>query len=254
MNRSKKKLFVTDLDNTALGGGYMPYARFPDHFSAFLDELSANGWDWAINTTWDPDGQWDLVRLSALKSRPAFLIGEFSRRIAAVSGNRMVPLESYIAEQDRKVNEFCREKILPVIAEACLKFHPERMNYYGHLTNLVLPESTDMDAVRKHFAESFADPELVCGIGKNSFSLRPAYLGKGLGMDYLIREYGYDPENIVTAGDHTPDIAMMERSKISLCPSNACPEVKEFVSAHHGAIGEREYAYGIIDAFRKIFA
>ena len=31
------KLFVTDLDGTALGGGYEPYAKFPDHFSKFLD-------------------------------------------------------------------------------------------------------------------------------------------------------------------------------------------------------------------------
>ena len=30
------KLFVTDLDDTALGGGYVPYARFPDPFSEFL--------------------------------------------------------------------------------------------------------------------------------------------------------------------------------------------------------------------------
>ncbi len=69
------KLFVTDLDGTALDGGYQPYARFPDPFSEFLDYLHDNGCQWAINTTWDVGGQWDIVELSSVKSKPVFFYG-----------------------------------------------------------------------------------------------------------------------------------------------------------------------------------
>ena len=52
-----KRLFVTDLDGTALGG-YEPYDRLPEKFCALLDRLVDDGWEWALNTTWDPEGQW----------------------------------------------------------------------------------------------------------------------------------------------------------------------------------------------------
>jgi len=58
-------LFVTDLDDTALGDGHQPYARFPDPYSEFLDGLAARGCQWAINTTWNVNGQWQLVLGSA---------------------------------------------------------------------------------------------------------------------------------------------------------------------------------------------
>ena len=40
----QEKLFITDLDGTALGGDFEQYARFPDSFSKFLDKLTDVGW------------------------------------------------------------------------------------------------------------------------------------------------------------------------------------------------------------------
>jgi len=76
------KLFVTDLDGTALGGEYLPYSRFPDQFSAFLDYLSDNGCAWAINSAWTLNGQWELVKVSSVKSKPAFYMAEIGMILA----------------------------------------------------------------------------------------------------------------------------------------------------------------------------
>jgi len=48
--RSQIKLFVFDLDGTALGG-HVPYDQFPKPFADFLDDLARRGCRWATNTT-----------------------------------------------------------------------------------------------------------------------------------------------------------------------------------------------------------
>lgn len=248
---SIQKLFITDLDGTALGGGFLPYDRFPDHYSDFLDELAADGWDWAINTTWDPEGQWKLIERSKVKSRPSFLIAEFGRQLVKVENGSLVRVQPYTDENNRKIAEFCREKLLPILHRIFLRIPPKQVFYYEHLTSATFREDISPE-VLPELREVMDSGEFHLDLGKKSFSMRPAFLSKGLPMPLLNSEFGYAPENIVCAGDEATDIAMMqpEFSRVYLAPANLVPELGRHIEAHGGFIGKREFAWGVIDAFR----
>jgi len=116
------RLFIFDLDGTALGG-YQPYVRIPDGFSAFLDDLDANGCRWAINTTWDPHGQWELVRQSAVKSRPLFYAGEFGRVLAGDGPDDALPARDYCDANAERLQDVRQRAMMPLFRRVVAK-HP----------------------------------------------------------------------------------------------------------------------------------
>ena len=93
------KLFVTDLDGTALGGEYRTYRRLPDPFCVFLDRLVERGCRWTINSGWKTDLQWQLVLNSVVKSRPAFLMGSAGMQLEQVTQLDPVPVQPYSAQE-----------------------------------------------------------------------------------------------------------------------------------------------------------
>lgn len=253
MNRNKK-LFVLDLDGTALGGGFTPYARFPDHFSAFLDDLNRRGWLWAINTSWDPEGQLNLVKDSAVISRPAFLMGEYGRKLIKVENNHLIPLDDYNLKIEHQVLSFSRQVMLPIITELCDNFNPQRLLFHGHLLHFILAEPKDSVKFNSLTMKYHHNPQLKVSYSELELSIRPAFLNKGLPLKELIASYGFSPENIVVAGDEIPDIDMMSPiySRYYICPANAVEKVQQHVNTHHGKVGNTSYAAGIIDAFNQL--
>jgi len=252
MIHSNKKLFVTDLDGTALGGGFEPYARFPDHFSAFLDRITKKGWEWAINTTWDPEGQWNLVLDSSVQSRPAFLIGEFGRQLIQIKDNKPIPIQPYCSEMENSLRKFTSEKMGPMLSELLREFPPKRLLNWGHLFDYRFFETEEPQKIESFLHRYLMDPTFNVRLGNNSFSGRPAFLGKGRALKELIANHGYSPEYIVCAGDEEADLDMMQFSKYSLCPANASEEVKSYVNASGGIVSSRLYASGIIEGFEKL--
>ncbi len=247
-----KKLFMTDLDGTALGGGFLPYDRFPDHYSDFLDELAADGWDWAINTTWDPEGQWDLIQRSKVKSRPRFLIAEFGRQLVEVQNGKLVRINPYTENMNQRIAEYCRKHLLPLLNQLFQRIPPKSVMYYEHLATIKFRETISM--------EMFPELQDVQNSGifaihmeEHVLALRAAFLSKGMPMPVLIGNFGYKPENIVCAGDEVMDFGMMnpEYSRIFLAPENAGEDVKKHVKEHGGCVGSQKFASGIIDAFRQ---
>ena len=246
----QKKLFMTDLDGTALGGGFLPYDRLPDHYSDFLDGLAVSGWDWAINTTWDPEGQWKLVLRSKVKSRPRFLIAEFGRQLVEVRNDELIQVNPYTETNDLRIAEYCQKYLLPLLNKLFIREPPRCVMYYEHLVTVkyrheigkeMFPELTNAEA------NSIFDIYL----DKHTLSLRAKFLSKGLPMPIIIDRFGYQPEDIVCAGDEPMDLGMMDPhySKVYLAPSNANKDLKKYVIAHDGYIGTKSFAAGIIDAF-----
>ena len=245
-----KKLFITDLDGTALGGDYEEYARFPDAFSEFLDSLAAKGHSWGINTTWDVGGQWDLVNISSVKSKPEYLMAEFGLRMASVKSGKPEFIQPYTSNMEDKLADIQHRKLNPIIHELIGSFDAGRMMFYGHLLSFELAKHEKLDDF-KHYIEKFLeDDELICQINNNMFSARPAFMTKA----EPFAEIDLNPEQIIIAGDEVTDIAMMQPEIAThyICPANAATEVKLHVAKHNGEIGSLPYGAGVIEAFYKL--
>lgn len=245
-----QKLFITDLDGTALGGDYKQYARFPDHFSDFLDLLVSHGCHWGINTTWDVDGQWDLVNTSSVKSNPDYLMAEFGLRMASAKSGKLELIQPYTKNMEDRLKKIQHRKLNPIIHDLCGKFDAARLMFYGHLLSFELAEHENINNFKQYLEKYFDDKELICQIKNNKFSARPAFMSKAEPFS----EIKLSPEQIIVAGDEVTDISMMQAEIAAhyICPANAAPEVKKHVAKHNGEIGDLPYGAGVIQAFNKL--
>ena len=241
-----KKLFMTDLDYTALGG-FEPYRRIPDPYSRFLDRLSATGWDWAINSAWDVPDQLDLIQQSAVKSRPAFLIGKYGGVMYQLENETLRAVEPYTAEHYSLLLQWGRDTAFPLIHALAVNYEWIKISYQihafsCHMENIHRIENLPcvQEALQKERIDlRFRDNMCHVSPGKT--------VSKGMPVDYLREKFGYG--FIACAGDGIPDRRMMEHAQLKLAPANAKPELKEFLRQNGGFIGPGDYCTGVIEAF-----
>jgi len=247
------QLFVTDLDDTALGGGYQPYARFPDPYSAFLDRLAARGCLWAINTTWGVDGQWQVVQSSAVRSRPAYLIAEYGLRVAQVADKGPEFVQPYTAGMEARIEEINQAVLFPLMKDICAQFKPARMHFYGHVFEFY-PREDERARLAEYVQACYAGNEVVnAGVGR-ALGVVPKFLEKGNGLREVLRLTGIPADRVVVAGDSMGDWSMMHASlaRYIVCPGNADPRVREEAAARGGGVGEDLCSRGIIQAFDQL--
>jgi len=250
------KLFVTDLDGTALVKGGRPYARFTDKFSSFLDALDRRGCRWAINTTWDMHGQMQVVFASKVKSRPLFLMGELGNMLGKVQGDEIFPVEPYTSDTGKKREEVNRNILWPLIKDIASRFTPEKMYFYGHLFHFK-PVHSQLDKVFAYCRKSYSgETEIVVKCKGAGLVVYPSFLSKGRALAEALRISGISPKEVMIAGDEKADLSMMNRklSGYLLCPRNADPKVKEYVLKNGGVVGFGDTAEGIMDAFNVLAA
>ncbi|MCM8830191.1 MAG: HAD family hydrolase [Candidatus Omnitrophica bacterium] len=250
---NKKKLFIFDLDGTVLIPGQEPYAKLPDQFSKFLDSISKDGWMWGINSTWDVNGQWHLVLVSNVKSRPSFLIGEMGLRIVRVKKSCLEFIQPYTRDMERKVQEIIEKELYPLMRRICSKFNPAKMYFYGHMFHFIAGEKE-----KEKFDDFIGEinvKNFVVKKGNGSLVAYPSILNKGEPVRELMRITGLSPEQIVVAGDEPADIQMMEPSvsRHPICPYNASEEVKRHIKAVGGITSTYPYAQGVMEAFTSIW-
>lgn len=250
------KLFVMDLDGTALGGG-KPYKRFPDELSAFLDGLVRNGCAWTTNTTWEVMPQLQLLYASRVASRPPYLTGGSGLQLCALEGDRPVPVEPYSSTMASRMKEVVRAHLLPLLREAGRSLTPEKIGFNGFwLAMTVVPEDAERLArfVEERRLAAARELHIAYVPEEHRFYAHPAFLKKGTVLRELVRLTGCGPEDIVVAGDEKMDLDMMrpELAAHAICPANADPEVKRHVLAMGGAVGDVPYGLGIVQAFGKL--
>jgi hydroxymethylpyrimidine pyrophosphatase-like HAD family hydrolase len=246
------QLFVTDLDDTALGGGYQPYARFPDPFSEFLDRLAARGCQWAVNTTWGADGQWQVVQSSAVRSRPSYLIAEYGLRVAQITANGPEFVQPYTASMEARVEEINQTVLFPLMRDIVARFKPARMHFYGHVFEFY-PRPDEQDRLAEYVQKTYADNAVVsAGVGR-ALGVCPRFLEKGNGLREVLRLTGIPAERVVVAGDSMGDWSMMSADLAAhiVCPGNADPRVQA-AALTRGAVGEDKASRGILQAFDQL--
>ena len=258
MSRQKckfPKLFVTDLDGTALGGFY-PYSRFPDVYSEFLDKLERHGCKWATNTAWDAKPQIDLILGSSIKSMPAFVSGVVSLELCILKGDKLENVQPYtdiMQEMLEKVRESC---LNPFIKDICSKFDPKFLQYNGAWFEFA-PSEELADELFAYVEENYADrTQLMIQLIREEKMLiaLPAFITKDVVVREISKLMGIAPEDIVVAGDQEMDLPMMKPdvAKYFICPDNACQPVKKWVTENGGVVGSRDYGPGTIEAFGRL--
>ncbi|MBO9609771.1 MAG: HAD hydrolase family protein [Paenibacillaceae bacterium] len=256
MTRPFPKLFVTDLDGTALGGGYRPYARFPDHFAAFLDQLAGRGCGWATCTTWELPPQLNLLHASAVQTPPTYVVGGSGLYLTRPLDGTLVKVQPYMGEMERRLAEAVQAELYPLMRDTASRFDPEAMSFNGYWYAMT---ALDRDAERLlAFMEEQAQrrPELRIETiaEERRFYAHPAFLRKGTAVREMARLLGLTPDDIVVAGDERMDLSMMaaDVATHAICPANAHEEVKERVRATGGFVGEAVCSDGVIGAFRQL--
>jgi hydroxymethylpyrimidine pyrophosphatase-like HAD family hydrolase len=256
MNNAKfPKLFIVDLDGTALAKGQEPYARLSDRFSDFLDNLAEHGCEWGINSTWDVQGQWHLALVSSVKNNPKYLMGELGLRLAEIRNSSIEFIQPYTERMENRTEAEINKRMRPIVREIASQFMAKRMHFYGHLFDFSVVD--DEKYAFNEFIRKFKEVEgLITSIGDGRFSAYPTMLGKGHPVRELMRLKGYSPSDIVVAGDETADLDMMAPSITSnpICPSNSAASVKEHVGKSGGVISENPYGNGIMEAFYSLAA
>lgn len=243
------KHFVFDLDHTALGG-HVPYARLPDPFSAFLDELNDNGCRWSVNTTWDVKGQWELVRQSAVSSRPLFYMGEFGRTLAMDDDGGPKIVEDHTRVLNDEIEVIRETEMDELFSKICGACAVSRAFHYGHLFTITVREGHEntLDDILKNNPTS----KLELSRSNATVNVKPAFLNKGLALKTAESLCGIPSARTMTCGDGLPDIFMMtdELATFAVAPGNADAAVKARVLEKNGKIGHANYSDGVLEAFR----
>lgn len=249
------KLFITDLDGTALGG-FRPYSRFPDVFSEFLDKLDKHGCKWATNTAWEAKPQIDLILGSTVKRMPAYVSGAVSLELAVLKGDQLENVQPYtdiMREKLEMVHDSCLNSF---IKDICSKFDSIFLQY-NESWFAFTPYEEQVEALFAYIEEKYPDrSQLMIQLipeEKRIIAL-PAFLTKDVVVREISKLMGLTAEDIVVAGDSEMDLAMMKPdvAKYCICPNNASEQVKKWVRENGGVVGSKDYGPGTIEAFEKL--
>jgi hydroxymethylpyrimidine pyrophosphatase-like HAD family hydrolase len=261
MKKTKIRFFVFDLDGTALGG-HEPYAQFPRPFARLLDDLSAQGVQWATNTTWPVAEQFKIVRKSGVKSDPAFLCGETGLSLARVKGGKLVFCPRHAKTVLERSKRF-RRKAWPLVRTAFEKLLRDDLVYRFSFDDYETRNLIDFSCKKKDTAKvvRLLRPLLA----KNLFYpwapldqpaniFLPFYMNKGAALRLMLRHLNLRPAEVVAAGNAGNDLPMLKRSlaRWLICPANADAPVLEAVRRRGGLVGRGDFSWGVVDAVKRV--
>ena len=261
-DRPDIKLLVFDFDGTALGG-HEPYSQFPDDFSTFLDELRQQKIQWAVNSGWSINGQMEVIRSSAVKSFPAFLIGDTGREIGIAKDGSI--------EKDRSYSDFIRQcdvdfrakngsMISQILMELLRSNLLESFGFDFHHRNTIHAccENTKREILVQLLSpllesESFYLMEAIND--KYCCTLIPAYMNKRDAHKIMQKRLGINADQTVFAGDEINDQPMLDPAvaRWLVCPSNANELVKRKVKELGGIVAKQSYSWGVIEGVSQLF-
>ena len=256
-----RKLFVFDLDGTALGG-HEPYAMFPRHFARFLDRLCAQGIHWATNTTWAIDNQFEMIRRSGVKSNPAFISGSTGLALATIRGGKLVLYDDHARRVALRARKFQTRHgpLIRMVMGKLLRAGVTRISFYEiRGQNLLSFTCRKKDACN---VWEILQPLFACGAyhpfhatpNRPDEVLLPHYMNKGEALGIMRKRLALRAQDCLAAGNDVNDLHMLRRevAHFMVCPSNSHPRVKEAVRACGGAIGKSEFSWGVVEGVQAL--
>ncbi len=249
------KLFITDLDGTALGG-FSPYSRFPDVFSEFLDKLDKRGCKWATNTAWEAKDELDLIKGSSMKSIPAYVSGAVSLDLCILKDGKFENVQPYTDIMQEKLEKVHCSCMNSFIKDICSKFDSTFISYNKSWFSFT-PKKEQVEELYAYIEEKYPDrSQLTIQLvyeEKRIIAL-PAFLTKDVVVREISRLMELTPEDIIVAGDQEMDLSMMtpDVAKYSICPNNSVQAVKKRVLEMEGVVGSMDFAPGVVEAFGRL--
>ena len=257
----KPRLLIFDFDGTALGG-HLPYAQFPPPFAEFLDRLAQEGIQWATNTTWSPEGQFEVIRRSGVRSLPAFLTGQTGRVLARIENDQVVFDADFAREVTARDQAF-KDRVWPGIRQLFLQLLERNLVdrlAFDYYTPQCIVDFNCCPGCRDQ-VWNLMQPLLDSGdyyefnpVRSDTGFLLPRHMNKGEIVTILQARLGVTPEETIVAGDASNDIHMFnpELARWLVCPANAEPLIKAHVARHGGIIAGKEFSWGVIEAVEQI--
>lgn len=251
-------LFVFDLDGTALGG-YEPYERLPDPFSAFLDDLDAHGVRWGTNTTWHPRLQMQMLARSAARSQPAFLYGRTGLLRACAPGPGTAPVYDAAWEQQAaELEDQWQCDLMPALhdyVDGRAAADAISLHHVADEPLMVLAQFHDrgwrrqqrrLNAFLRSHGRAYTQPDSA----RRAAVILPMRMSKGAALTTARADLGVAARRTLVAGDGENDLTMLKRrcARFQVCPANAHAAVRRRVRANRGAIGTADFADGVIQA------
>ena len=248
------RLLSTDFDGTliGLGGGQDACAPL---LAAVLEEVTASGARWAINTGRSLEFTLMGLKLFQAPVEPDFLVVNerhlFERRdrewVGVEPWNRIC--DATHVELMQHSGELLEELRLWVSVTSGVDLLPHAVAPEG----LVTRDEETMDLVVQ-FLDEVRQGTPNFSYQRNSVYLRFSHRSydKGAALQHLARELEVEVEDILAAGDNHNDLSMLrpEVAGMCLCPANAISEVQQVVTANGGYVARSYYGEGTAEGVR----
>ncbi len=243
------QIISTDFDGTVHSELERP--RVPVALQARIAELQARGVKWVVNTGRDYFSLMSALDSARLSIRPDYLV-VVEREIHAWTG------EQYAAslpwnEQCRREQAALFDKVEPRLGRVIDWIHSnyDAVIYADAYSPFCLAAATNEDAddILNHVGAAFRDlPEL--SIVRNDVYARFSHnaYNKGTAMSEVARLNQVPREKILAAGDHYNDLPMLslDHARFLVAPSNAIPEIKEWVTRQGGYVSPNPHGHGVV--------
>lgn len=244
------RLLSTDFDGTLVAHANDPV--FDAQCMELIRSLQQEGAVWAINTGRSVDLLESGLTDFGFPFRPDFILtSERDVFRPCRNGGKWEPFGDWNARVARDHSELY-ESARPVLEEV-LHFVQRntraRIIHLGEgVEGLVAQDEHEMEKIAQ-FIDRAREKQPKFHYQRNTVYLRFCHADyhKGAALAELARLLAIAPENIFAAGDHHNDISMLDGrfARLTACPSNAVPQVKETVRACSGFVADEECGAGV---------
>ena len=249
---SQVRLLSTDFDGTLIPMGSR--GRCPPDFAAALEEHRGNGGLWAINTGRTLDHAIDGLELFAPPLAPDFLLTTEREIYRRDLSGEWLPHGDWNSVSRHRHAELFRGalEIFAAVEQLAQEADYITILYEEQLpAGLVTNSEDEMETVVAQI-QSVGKTWPDFSFQRNSIYLRFCHRDyhKGSALGELCRLEEIPTEDVLAAGDHFNDLAMLDGTyaKNTACPANAIEPVKELVRRTQGYVAEKCWADGVAEA------
>jgi haloacid dehalogenase-like hydrolase len=245
------RLLSTDFDGTLIAMGSR--GRCSPDFAAALQEHRRRGGSWAINTGRTLDHAIEGLQLFDAPVSPDFLLTN-EREIYRCEKGDWVAHGDWNSVSRRRHAELFQGalEMFALVERLAQELDYMTILYEDQLpAGLVTNSEDEMEIVVGRIqVETRRLPDF--SFQRNSIYLRFCHKDyhKGSALGELCRLEAIDAQEVLAAGDHFNDLAMLDGiyAKNTACPANAIAPVKELVRRTQGYIAEKCWADGVAEA------